>query len=59
MRSSDTTRDAEEVQLALYRRLDGTERVAIAVRMSNAVRDITLGGIRSSSAIAMTLTSGA
>ncbi len=42
----DTTREAAAMQVAVYRRMSPTERVAIAARMSMAARAITLEGIR-------------
>jgi hypothetical protein len=42
----DTARDADDAQLAIYRRLGGSERIAIAVRLTTLTRDATLAGIR-------------
>ena len=42
----DTTQAADEVQLAVYRRLGGATRVAIAFRLGAFTRDLTLAGIR-------------
>jgi hypothetical protein len=42
----DTTPEADEAQLAVYRRLGGAERVAIAFRLGTLARDTTLAGIR-------------
>ena len=42
----DTTPDADESQLAVYRRLGGAERVAIAFRLETLARETTLAGIR-------------
>lgn len=42
----DTTPEADEAQLAVYRRLGGAERVAIAFRLEKLAREATLSGIR-------------
>ena len=46
-RRSDTTPAAEEVQRAIYRRLGGRERIAIAFRLNETVRRMAVAGIRS------------
>lgn len=45
-RSLDTTPDAAAVQIAAYRRLGGSARVAIAFRLGTLVRETALAGIR-------------
>jgi hypothetical protein len=42
----DTTRDADDTQIAIYRRLGGPERMAIAFRLNTLARQATLAGIR-------------
>lgn len=42
----DTTPDADDVQLAVYRRLGGAARVAIMFRLNDMVRNATMAGIR-------------
>jgi hypothetical protein len=44
--SPDTSADADAAQLDVYRRLGGTERVAIMFRLSAMVRDVAMAGIR-------------
>lgn len=44
--SLDTSEQADAVQLAIYRRLGGAERVAIAFRLGVLVRETTTAGIR-------------
>jgi hypothetical protein len=46
-RLSDTTLDAERVQRAVYHRLGGRERLAIAFRLNETVRRMAMSGIRS------------
>lgn len=42
----DTTADAHDVQREVYRRLGGTERVAILFRLNALVRETAMAGIR-------------
>ncbi|MBA3395240.1 MAG: hypothetical protein H0T89_21510 [Deltaproteobacteria bacterium] len=42
----DTTPDAAEQQLAIYRRMSPAQRCAIAAQMSAEARAITMAGIR-------------
>ena len=42
----DTTEDAAEVQRAVYRRLGGSGRVALAIELSEMTRALALDGIR-------------
>jgi hypothetical protein len=42
----DTTPDAHQVQLDIYRRLGGAERVAILFRLNALVRETAQAGIR-------------
>ena len=42
----DTTADADAVQIAAYRRLSGTERVATMFRLNDLVRRAGIAGIR-------------
>ena len=44
--SFDTSEQADAVQLAIYRRLGGAERVAIAFRLGSLVREASTAGIR-------------
>jgi hypothetical protein len=44
---ADTTPDAADVRLAIYRRMPPAQRCAIAARMSADARAVTLAGIRS------------
>ena len=44
--SLDTSEQADAVQLAIYRRLGGAQRVAIAFRLGALVREATTAGIR-------------
>jgi len=37
---------AEEIRLAILRRLSGAERIRIAAAMSNAARDLALAGLQ-------------
>lgn len=43
---SDTTPDAARVQLEVYRRMSGAQRLAIAIQLSADTRSLTLAGIR-------------
>lgn len=45
-RPADTTPDAWRRQIAIFRRLPGSERVAMAWNMSEAVRALSVAGIR-------------
>jgi hypothetical protein len=45
--SADTSHDADEVQLDAYRRMGGTERVAVMFRLTRMARDAAEAGIRS------------
>lgn len=45
MRSSDTDTAAREQQLASYRSMTGTQRLVIALEMSDDVRHLALAGI--------------
>ena len=47
MRPHDTTPEAHKQQIAAYRRMPGEQRVLIALRMSEELREITLAGIQS------------
>ena len=47
MRPHDTTPEAYKQQIAAYRRMTGEQRVLIALRMSEEMREITLAGIQS------------
>jgi hypothetical protein len=42
----DTTADAHEVQRALYARMGGPARAAIAFRLTETIRQVALAGIR-------------
>lgn len=42
----DTTPEADAVQLEIYRRLGGAERVAVAFRLTALVREVARAGIR-------------
>jgi hypothetical protein len=44
---ADTTPDAADVQLAIYRRMSPTRRCEIAAEMSATARSVALAGIRS------------
>jgi hypothetical protein len=46
MRAHDTSRDAHEVQLRLYRAMTNAQRSELALRMSDDVRRIAAEGIR-------------
>ena len=45
MRPRDTTREAHRDQLALWQQLSASERVEIAVELSESTREIALAGI--------------
>ena len=45
-RPADTTDAAWQTQLAIFRRMTGAERVAMAFEMSDSARAITVAGIR-------------
>lgn len=46
LRSPDTTAEAHAVQIAVYRRMTGSERMLIGMRLSDGVRAIARDGIR-------------
>lgn len=46
IRPADTTLDAWRRQVAIFRRMSGPERVAMAFEMSDSARDIAEAGIR-------------
>jgi hypothetical protein len=46
MRAGDTTPEANEVQLGVFRRLGPADRLALASRMSEDARLLALAGIR-------------
>lgn len=43
---TDTTPDAARVQLEVYRRMSGAQRVVIAMQLAADTRALTLAGIR-------------
>ena len=45
-RPADTSADAQAAQDAIYRRLEGSARVAIVFRLNRLVREAALAGIR-------------
>ena len=45
-RPADTDPEAYEVQLAIYRKMSGGQRVALALELSDNVRAITRGAIQ-------------
>ena len=45
-RPADTSPDAFDVQRAIFRRMTGSQRVAMAFEMSDAARALTEAGIR-------------
>lgn len=45
-RTTDTSCEAREVQDAIWRRLGPSGRVALAIRMSEELREVTRAGIR-------------
>jgi len=50
VRSADTTSEARVVQIAVYRRMSGAQRVALAIEMSEAALAISRCGARSRAA---------
>lgn len=46
LRSPDTSLEAHDVQMAIWQRLGPAGRVALAVELSDALREITRSGIR-------------
>ena len=46
MRAHDTSREAHEIQMRLYRAMTGAQRSELALRMSDDVRRIAAEGIR-------------
>ena len=46
MRPRDTTAEAHAIQLAIYRRMTVTQRLELALEMSEAARRTSLDGIR-------------
>ncbi len=44
--SLDTTADAHDAQTAIYRRIGGRERLAMAFRLTAATRAMSLAGVR-------------
>jgi hypothetical protein len=47
MRPRDTDEKTEQVQLAIYRRMSGSQRLKLAMEMSDAARATTMAGIKS------------
>ncbi len=45
-RPRDTSRDAHRIQRAIFRRMTGSARVALALEMSDDARSLTEAGIR-------------
>jgi len=45
--AADTSHDADAAQLDAYRRMGGTERVAVMFRLTRMARDVAEAGIRS------------
>ena len=43
----DTTAEAREVQLGVYRAMTGEQRVALALQLSDEMRQLSIDGIRS------------
>ncbi len=43
---NDTSPEAHELQMAIYRRMGGSQRVAMMFQMSEEAREITLAGLR-------------
>jgi hypothetical protein len=43
----DTTPEAHAVQTGIYRRMGGARRLSVAMQLSDAVRRVTVAGIRS------------
>lgn len=46
MAVGDTTPEAQEIQLQVYRRMSGEQRLLLAFEMSTFARDLALEGIR-------------
>lgn len=46
MTARDTSPEAEEVQLAIFRRMTGEQRLKIAMEMSEFAREVSLSRIR-------------
>lgn len=46
MPSRDTSRDAEQVQLDVFRRMTGEQRLKLALEMSDFARELSLSRIR-------------
>ena len=46
VRPRDTDEKAEQVQLGIYRRMSGSERLRLAMQMSDASRATSMAGIR-------------
>lgn len=46
VRSPDTSTEAARRQVEIFRRLTGSERVEMALSMSEAARELTVAGIR-------------
>jgi hypothetical protein len=46
MRAHDTSREAHEVQMRLYRAMTGAQRSELALRMSDDLRRVAAEGIR-------------
>ena len=46
VRSLDTSPEAARRQLEIFRRMSGSERVEMALSMSEAARELTVAGIR-------------
>ena len=42
----DTSRDAEEVQLGIFRKMTGEQRLKLALEMSDFARNLSLSRIR-------------
>lgn len=46
MQPADTSREAHEVQLAIYRSMSPEQKLLLAIRMSEEVREVAADGIR-------------
>jgi hypothetical protein len=46
VRARDTDEKAEQAQLEIYRGMSGSERLSLAMQMSDATRATTMAGIR-------------
>lgn len=46
MPSHDTSRDAEQVQLGVFRKMTGEQRLKLALEMSDFARELSLSRIR-------------